>query len=60
MPIFPALQPDLQAKTLFDGTLQAQQAVPLRFEAEGRPAGLYLLRAVGERFMQTQRVTVVR
>ncbi len=46
--------------TLFDGALEANRKEDLQFAAGRLPSGIYFLRAVGERFAATERVTVVR
>ncbi|MEM8602166.1 MAG: choice-of-anchor B family protein, partial [Bacteroidota bacterium] len=42
--------------TLFEGALGAEAARSLVFDGSGRPAGLYVVRAVGETFSETQRI----
>ena len=46
--------------TLFDGFMDAQTTRSMVFEAGGLPSGLYLIRIVGERFVTTQVVTLVK
>ncbi|MEM6335008.1 MAG: T9SS type A sorting domain-containing protein [Bacteroidota bacterium] len=45
---------------LFEGHVQADLASELTLEAGDLPAGTYLIRATGETFVETQRVTLVR
>ena len=46
--------------TLFDGEVAASATERLRLPARGLASGVYVVRAVGERFTATRRVTVVR
>ena len=46
-------------RVLLDGPMSAQQPTTLRV-GEGLPAGQYFVRAVGERFRATERLTIVR
>ena len=46
--------------TVYDGTPAAGVPLPFRFEASHLPAGLYLLRAVGEGFTATRTLTLIR
>jgi subtilisin-like proprotein convertase family protein len=46
--------------TLFEGTLPANESRAFTFEASNLPSGIYLIRAVGEQFTQTQRVTLAK
>ena len=48
-----------EVRVVFDGPMSAQQPTTLRI-GEGLPAGQYFVRAVGERFSATERLTVVR
>ncbi|HYE95842.1 MAG TPA: T9SS type A sorting domain-containing protein [Rubricoccaceae bacterium] len=43
---------------LFEGSVTGAQ--PLRFDASGLPAGVYVVRAQGETFTETRPVSVVR
>ena len=45
---------------LHDGPVVAGSALPVRIAAAGLPAGVYVVRAAGESFSLTERVTVVR
>ena len=45
---------------LHDGMLEAGTAHPFRFEAAALPSGMYLIRAQGEVFSQTRRVTLLK
>ncbi|HEX8298450.1 MAG TPA: M36 family metallopeptidase, partial [Rubricoccaceae bacterium] len=45
---------------LHDGPVVAGSALPVRIAASGLPAGVYVVRAAGESFSLTERVTVVR
>ena len=45
---------------LHDGPVVAGAAFPVRIAAAGLPAGVYVVRAAGESFSLTERVTVVR
>lgn len=49
-----------RVRLLFDGTMEAEQARPLAFDAAGLPSGLYLIQAVGEAFIATRPVTLLR
>jgi hypothetical protein len=49
-----------RVRTVHDGPVKAGRAHTLRVDAGGLSSGLYLLRADGERFQRTRRVTVVR
>jgi hypothetical protein len=46
-------------RVLLDGPMSAQQPTTLRV-GEGLPAGQYFVRAVGEHFRATERLTIVR
>lgn len=46
--------------TLHEGTLRAGARYPFAMEAAGLRAGVYVVRAVGETFVRTQRVTLIR
>ena len=46
--------------TPFQGTLEAGTAQQVAVDASALPAGTYVVRVSGERFAETQRVTVVR
>jgi surface protein len=48
-----------EVRVVFDGPMSAQQPTTLRI-GEGLPAGQYFVRAVGERFSATERLTIVR
>lgn len=45
---------------IFDDGLEADESVPLTYDASGLAAGVYVVRAVGESFRATQQFTVVR
>ncbi len=45
---------------LHDGLLEAQSTRAFTFEAATLPSGLYLIRAVGERFVASETVTLVK
>ncbi len=45
---------------LHDGVLTAQERHTFTFEADNLPSGLYLIRAAGEQFTSTQRVTLLK
>lgn len=47
-------------QTLYNGTLAAGMSETLMFDTSALPAGLYMVRATGEDFLKTRRVTVVR
>lgn len=47
-------------QTLYDGALAAGMSEVLTFDASALPAGVYAIRATGEGFSKTQRVTVVK
>ncbi len=47
-----------QVAVLFDGTM-AEGTTPMQVETASWPAGLYMLRATGERFSKTQQLTVI-
>lgn len=46
--------------TLYDGTLVAGTAETLTLDASALPAGVYIIRAIGEKVAESRRVTVVR
>jgi len=46
--------------TLHEGSLRAGARYPFAMEAAGLRAGVYVVRAIGETFVRTQRVTLVR
>ena len=46
--------------TLFDGKVAASEAKKLRLSGRGWASGTYFVRAVGERFTASERITVVR
>lgn len=46
--------------TLYDGSVPANRTEHLVLRGERLPSGLYLVRAVGEGFTVTRRVTLVR
>jgi predicted outer membrane repeat protein len=46
--------------TLHDGSIPAQETLRLRLPTRGLASGVYLVRASGEQFAATRRVTVVR
>jgi hypothetical protein len=46
--------------TLYDGTPQPNQVMKATLRAEGLASGVYFVRAQGEQFQATRRVTVVR
>ncbi len=45
---------------LYDGLIEAQTTRAMMFEAESLPSGLYLIRVLGERFVTSQTVTLVK
>ena len=45
---------------LHEGVLEAGAARPFQFEAASLPSGMYLVRAQGEAFTQTRRVTLLK
>jgi hypothetical protein len=45
---------------LYQGVLQAQQTETIRFGASGLTGGVYLIRATGEAFSTTRRVTLLK
>jgi subtilisin-like proprotein convertase family protein len=49
-----------QVATLFQGSLPANESRTLTFEAANLPSGTYMIRAVGDNFQQTQRVTLLK
>lgn len=49
-----------RVQTLFDGPLSAGTTENLMLDASRLPSGTYIIRALGEHFVATQRVTVVR
>ena len=49
-----------RVRTVHEGPLAPNRAHTLRIDADALSSGLYLLRANGERFQETRRVTVVR
>ena len=49
-----------QVRLLYDGTMGSEQAQAMVFEADDLPSGLYLIRAIGEAFVATQTVMLVR
>ena len=49
-----------QVATLFEGMLEAQTTRAFTFEAGSLPSGLYLIRVVGERFITSQTITLVK
>lgn len=46
--------------TLFEGVVDANQARTFRFEAGAHPSGPYFIRAIGDHFVKTQQVLLVR
>ncbi|MFQ5571494.1 MAG: trypsin-like peptidase domain-containing protein, partial [Rhodothermales bacterium] len=46
--------------TLFDGFMEASSSRSMVFEAGHLPSGLYLIRALGERFVTSQTVTMLK
>lgn len=49
-----------RVKTLFNGALAGGTSETLTLDASALPAGMYIIRATGEGFTETRRVTVVR
>jgi hypothetical protein len=49
-----------RVKTLFAGTATSGQMQQVAIDGSGLSSGVYLLRVRGERFLETQRVTLVR
>lgn len=47
-------------ETLFDGAVAAGEHVAVTLQADTLPSGLYVVRATGEGFVQTRRVTLLR
>lgn len=47
-----------RVRTLFEGTVRPGAPVDVRVEASGLPPGLYVVRADGEMFRATRRVTL--
>ncbi len=45
---------------LHEGVMEAQERYLFTFEAGNLPSGLYLIRAAGEQFTSTQRVTLLK
>lgn len=48
-----------RVKTLYDGSLRAGRSEMITFDATLLPAGVYVIRATGEDFAETRRVTIV-
>ena len=46
--------------TVFDGAVSAETPAAITVDASGLPAGLYVIRATGERFQATRALTVTR
>ncbi|MDX1547963.1 MAG: T9SS type A sorting domain-containing protein [Rhodothermales bacterium] len=46
--------------TLYEGTMEAGRAHPLVFDAAAHPSGPYFIQAVGETFLETKRIVLVR
>ena len=49
-----------QVATLFEGMLEAQTTRSFLFEANSLPSGLYLIRVVGEHFITSQTITLLK
>jgi predicted outer membrane repeat protein len=49
-----------QVTTLFDGELAASRTIRLRLPSSSLASGVYFVRAAGERFTATERITVAR
>jgi hypothetical protein len=49
-----------QVMTLFDGELTASRTIRLRLPSSSLASGVYFVRAVGDRFTATERITVAR
>lgn len=49
-----------QVQTVYNGALAAGMSETLTLDASALPAGVYIIRATGEDFTRTRRVTVVR
>lgn len=47
-------------QTLYEGALAAGESERLELDASALPAGVYVIRATGEDFTETQQVTIVR
>ena len=45
---------------LHDGIIEAQTTQAFRFEAGSLPSGLYLVRVLGERFLTSHTITLVK
>ncbi len=46
--------------TVFDGFMESQTTHAFTFSAEGLPSGLYLVRVLGERFITSQTITLIK
>ncbi len=49
-----------RVKTLFKGTMPAQQDQAFSFDAVNLPSGIYLIQARGEHFLETQQVILMK
>ena len=49
-----------QVAQLFNGIMEADQAVQFQFEAANLPSGLYVIRAAGEDFVAARQVTLLK
>lgn len=49
-----------RVQTLFAGEVVARQVVPLQLDTSTLSAGVYVIRAIGDRFVEVQKVTVVK
>ena len=49
-----------RVRTLFEGTMGAEQARVFVFEAGDLPSGLYLIHAWGEAFVKTHKVMLLK
>jgi hypothetical protein len=47
-------------QTLHEGVLAENIQYPFRFEADGLPGGMYVVRATGENFVETQQVMLAK
>ncbi len=45
---------------LFDGFMESQTTHAFTFSAEGLPSGLYVVRVLGERFITSQTITLIK
>ena len=49
-----------RVKTLYEGAPSAGQMHTVRIDGRGLPSGLYLVRLVGETFVEAQAVTLLK